>query len=376
LKIVHIYKDYFPPTVGGIEQTVERMATWQARSGHEVVVLTSAAGGHRTVDEVVNGVRVIRVAEWGRALSAPFCPTMPSHLSRLEPDLCHHHFPNPTGEVSWLLVRPPGAMVVTYHCDIIRQAAVMPVYGHFVHALLRAADLVMPTSENQIGFSKFLPDYREKCRVVPLGVDLEPFLRAQPHGPAAVEFRARHAQPIVMFVGRLVYYKGLDIMIEAMHRIPGTLVIVGDGPYRAQLEERHRASGLGSRVVFAGRVEPRDVATWMAAADVGVLPSILPNETFGLSMVEMMACGIPCVCTELGTGTSFVNRDGETGLVVPPADAGALAAAVQRLLGDTELRRRMGEASRARAVRLFSTEAMMRAVDAVYSEALSSRAVA
>jgi len=373
LRIVHIYKDYFPPTVGGIEQTVERMATYQARAGHQVSVLTSAAGKRRTVDEVVEGVRVIRVSEWARAMSAPFCPSMPRHLASLAPDLCHHHFPNPTGEVSWLMVRPPGSMVITYHCDIIRQAAVMPVYGHFVSALLGAADVIMPTSENQIAFSKFLPRFRDKCRVVPLGIDLEPFLSVQDHAASAATFRARHQMPIILFVGRLVHYKGLDIMIDAMQQLPGTLVIVGDGPHRAVLEERHRASGLGERVAFAGRVEPRDVSAWMAAADVGVLPSILPNETFGLSMVEMMACGIPCVCTDLGTGTTFVNQHGETGLVVPPGDVGAMVAALKMLLGDEALRQRMGAAARDRAVRMFSTEAMMRAVDEAYATARSRR---
>jgi rhamnosyl/mannosyltransferase len=265
-------------------------------------------------------------------------------------------------------------MVVTWHCDIVRQAKFLVVYGRFIDDLLRSADAIMPTSEHQLTFSRFLPHYLDKSRVVPLGIDLAPFSSMSRHAAAAMAFREKHATPIILFVGRLVFYKGLDVMIDAMKQLPGTLVIVGDGPHRASLEERWRASGLGDRVVFAGMIPPKDIAEWMAAADVGVLPSVLPNETFGLSMVEMMACGVPCVCTDLGTGTTFVNRDGETGLVVKPGDADALAAAVRRLIEDPPLRRRMAEAARARAHTMFSVDAMMRGVHDVYDRALARRA--
>jgi glycosyltransferase involved in cell wall biosynthesis len=354
-----------------VENTLERMATHQARAGAEVTVLTSAHGGRRTVEETVAGVRLIRAAEWARALSAPFCPSMPAHLARLKADVFHLHYPSPTGELSWLLVRPPGAMVITWHNDIIRQAAFVPIYRPFIHALLRGADAVMPTSEPQIGSSEFLRQYREKCTVVPHGVDLEPFEHMEEHAAFAAALRARHGAPVTLFVGRLVYYKGLDVMLAAMRDVPGTLVVVGEGPARAALETQCRALGLSGRVLFAGRVP--DIVPYLAAADVGVLPSSHRTENFGLSMVEMMAGGRPVVCTELGTGTSFVNQNGETGIVVPPGDAAALSGAVRRLLEDDALRCRMGEAARARARRLFSTGPMMDGVSRVYEAVLAKR---
>ena len=376
MRIVQVYKDYYPPTVGGIEQTVERMARWCVARGDEVTVLTSHPGQRRTVEETVNGVRVIRVAEYARALSTPLCPSMARHLARLPADLHHLHYPNPTGELSWLAVRPRAPMVMTYHGDVIRQAAVMPFYGPFVHRVLAGASVIMPSSENMIRRSKFLQAHRERCRVVPLGIDLEPFLAADPGGAAATAMRARYAGPIVLFVGRLVRYKGLHVLIEAMKEVQATLLIVGGGPERAALEEQARAAGIAERVVFPGRIEPREVPQWMAAADVGVLPSISPNESFGLSMIEMMGCGLPIVCTELGTGTSLVNQDGESGYVVPPDDPPALAAALQRILGDERLRRRLGDQARARATRMFTTEAMMRQVAEVYATATSKRRAA
>lgn len=375
MKIVHLYKDYFPPTVGGIEQTVERFARWSTAQGAQVTVLTSHPGSRRTLDEVVDGVRVIRCAEWARVWSTPFGPDMAGRLARLQADVYHLHFPSPPGEVSWLLTRPRGATVITWHSDIVRQKAVLPVYGPFLHALLRGTDRVMPTYEGQAAASPFLRHYPGKIRVVPLGIDLERF-DAEGRDPAvAAELRAQlGGGPVVLFVGRVVGSKGLDVLLDAAGSIEARIVIVGDGPELARLRARSSGMGLDGRVVFTGRVAPERVRDFVAIAAVGVLPSIY--ESYGLAMVEIMTNGIPMVCTELGTGTTYINRHEETGLVVPPGDPAALAAALNRLLRDEPLRRRLGQNARERAHRDFSTEAMMRGVTAVYDEALAARRTA
>src|SRR5262249_12861614 len=154
----------------------------------------------RTLDEVVDGVRVIRVAEWARVASAPLCPSMPWHLAKLSADVYHLHFPNPTGEVSYLAVRPKGALVLTYHGDIVRQAAALPVYGPFIETLLRRADVILPTSARYIEHSRWLRRYREKCRVVPSGIDLEPYESLDRGSARARAIRAGHAGPIVLFI--------------------------------------------------------------------------------------------------------------------------------------------------------------------------------
>ncbi len=372
LRIVHLYKDYFPPTVGGIEQTVGRLSTWSVRHGAQVTVLTSHPGSRRTVAESVDGVRVIRCAEWGRTWSTPLCPDMPRELAKLEADVFHLHFPSPPGEVSWLLARPRGAVVITWHSDIVRQRAALPVYGHFVHALLRATDFVMTTYEGQAARSPFLRRYPDRIRVVPLGIDLERF---GPRAQLAREADALRAScgggPLVVFVGRVVGSKGLDVLLDAMPSVEARCVVVGDGPALEGVRARCRALGLDDKVTFAGRVEPERVPHYAAAADVGVLPSVY--EAYGLAMVEMMAVGTPMVCTELGTGTSFINRHGETGLVVPPRDPAALAGALNRLLADEGLRARLGGNAAARAHELFSTDAMMRGITATYEAALTRR---
>lgn len=373
MKVVHLYKDYYPPVFGGIEQTVSRLARGAVRAGHEVTVLCSAHGARRDLDEVVDGVRVIRCAEWARVASTPICPGMPGRLARLEADVLHLQFPSPPGEVSCLLTHQRTPMVVSYQADITRQAAVLPLYRPVIHAVLGRARVIMAASPQYIEHSAFLRHHRVRCRVVPLGIELEPFANLAGFDAEAAVLRARYGGgPLVIFVGRFRYYKGLRVLLRAMSAVRGTLVLVGGGGEESELRRLHVELGLGNRVHFAGSLDDTGLLAHYRAADVAVLPSILAAEAFGLVLIEAMASGLPVVSTELGTGTSFVNRHGETGLVVPPGDPAALAEALNLLLADPELRQRMGLAGIRRAREVFSADRMVATVLDVYREAVAS----
>jgi rhamnosyl/mannosyltransferase len=371
VKIIHVYKDYHPPVRGGVEQTMERMAHWQVRAGHEVTVLVSASGAREGRVEEIDGVRVVRVAEWARALSSPICPGFPAALARERADLWHLHSPNPLGETAYQWVRPPGALLITFHGDITNQRALLPLYRPLVHTLFRRADVLHATSARALerADSVVVP-FRDRFRVVPLGVDAAPLLELDRQRPAACALRERFGDPYLLFVGRLRHYKGLHVLLDAMPRIEAPLVIVGNGPMDRSLRAQATRLGLGDRVHFAGPVSDEILHDHLAAAGIGLLPSSTPTEAFGLAMVEYMAAGLPVICTELGTGTSIVNQHGETGLVVHANDPDALAEAVNRLLADRALRERMGRAGRTRVRERFTTEAMMRGMDLLYEEAL------
>ncbi len=373
MKILHLYKDYFPPTVGGIEQSVGRLAVAGAKAGNDVTVLTSNPRSPATVRERIDGVTVIRCGEWLRALSTPICPGMAGELSKLDADVVHLHYPSPTGEVSWLLARPRAAIVVTYYCDIVRQKAVLPVYGHVIRAMMRAADAIVPIYEGQAQSSPFVRPHLDKCHVAPFGSDLEPFAASPARERTAAAVRSRHGTPLVVFVGRLVTYKGVDVLLRAMPDVRARLLVVGGGPEEPRLRALAGQLGLGDRVAFTGRIDAADLPGHMAAADVGVLPSVTRAEAFGLSMVEMMSCGVPMVCTEVGTATSFVNAHGTTGLVVPPGDPAKLAAALNELLADDARRTAMGAAARERARTLFGFDHVERRMAEIYAAALARR---
>ena len=371
MRIVHVYKDYHPPVLGGVEQTIERMAHWQLAAGHEVTVIASASGERRSRTEVVDGVRVVRVGEWARALSSPICPGFPAALARSRADLWHLHSPNPLGEASFWLVRPAGAMVFTHYCELSRQRALLPVYAPLVHALLDRADGLHAISPQALQRrDSVVAPWRERFQVVPLGIDVAPFLALDRGRPGARAVRERYGDPFLLFVGRLRHYKGLHVLLDAMPRVSAPLVLVGDGPKGPALREQARRLGLGDRVHFAGSLGDDALHDHLAAAAIGLLPSSTPTEAFGLAMVEYMAAGLPVISTELGTGTSYVNQDELTGLIVPANDPGSLAAGIERLLGDRSLRERMGAAGRARVRENFTTPAMMRGMDRLYAEAL------
>ena len=183
----------------------------------------------------------------------------------------------------------------------------------------------------------------------------------------------RHGdQPLLLFVGRFRYYKGLSYLLDALPQVPRAhLILVGAGPEEQALRRQVGQLGLGERVTFAGSVSDTELPAYLAAADLYVLPACLRSEAFGLGLVEAQAAGLPAVTTELGTGTSYVNAKGETGLVTPPMDPPALAQAITTLLENEDQRQAMGQAARRRAARLFDIGRVASDVANVYREVAS-----
>ena len=306
----------------------------------------------RTHVEEINGVRVIKAGRLATVASAPLSISFPFLLRRERPDIAHLHFPYPVGELAQLLCGRASRVVMTYHSDVVRQKGLLRIYRPLLWRVLRRADAIIATSPNYVESSPYLSELRPKCTVIPLGIDLGRFLQADPEEVERI--RRDHGSPLVLFVGKLRYYKGLQYLLAAISHIQCRLLVVGSGPMEA--EWRHVATSLGvsDRVFFLGQVSDKDLPAYYHASDVFVLPASERSEAFGAVQIEAMASGLPVVCTELGTGTSFVNVNGQTGLVVPARDVAALTAAILSLLRDKQRRRQMGERGRQRAVREFS----------------------
>ncbi|NLG28696.1 MAG: glycosyltransferase [Chloroflexi bacterium] len=367
MKILHVYKAY-PPVVGGIENHVRCLAEAQAAAGHDVTVLVTNAG-LRTREEQPNGVRVLRAGRLGEVASTPLSVALPRLLARQRPDITHLQFPYPLGEVSQWLCGTSKRCVLTYHSDVVRQKALLALYRPVLRRVLQHMDRILVTSPDYLESSATLRSLRDKCVVVPLGIAQERFQRVDAGRVHAL--RARYGEgPLLLFAGVLRYYKGLGYLLQAMQSIRGTLIIVGDGPMGPQWRAEAEALGLGARVVFAGQVSDADLPSYYQAADLFVLPSCERSEAFGLVLAEALSAGLPAISTDLGTGTSYVNRHGESGLVVPPRDAAALAAAANTLLDDGDLRQRLAHGAAERA-RLFAAERMVAAVLQVYDDVLA-----
>ncbi len=378
MKILYIYKDYYP-VKGGIENYTRQLAEGMLERGHGVEVLATNPG-FSSVNEVINGVPVLKAGRWLNVSSAPISPGLTLHyLKRLlsnrvvQPDIVHLQFPYPPAEVSWLfgsyipLVHRPRT-ILTYHSDVVRQRRLLAAYRPFLRQVLRRVDMIVPTSPAYMHSSPFLQPVLDKCRVIPLGVDSLRWSQATARQMPAI------SGPVILFVGRLRYYKGLSYLLAAMPDIlkDAHLVIVGSGPEEGSLRLQTTELNLNNRVHFVGEVSETDLPGYYAAADLFVLPACERSEAFGMVQLEAMAAGKAVISTELGTGTSFANQDGQTGLVVPPANPAALASAINQLLNATEWRLEMGQRGQARVQAEFSLPLMCSKLEALYLEALNT----
>lgn len=363
MKILHIYKDYFP-VLGGMENHIRWLAEAQTAAGHDVTVLVTHPQ-RRTTDDVENGVRVIRAARLVTVASTPLSLALPRLLTAQRPDIAHLHFPYPPGEVSqWLLGRARRT-VLTYHSDVVRQKGLLRVYGPLMRRMLRSVDRIIATSPQYVESSPYLRPLRDKITVIPLGIDVQRFANPDPEQVAAI--RQRYGLPLLLFVGRLRYYKGVQYLLDALPAVPAArLLVAGTGPMAQSWQTQAQALGLSDRVFFLGDVADADLPVYYAAATLFVLPACERSEAFGVVQVEALASGTPIVSTELGTGTSYVNQDGVTGRVVPAGDAAALAGALRGLLADAALLPAMGAAARARALAEFSLPVMVTRVENLY----------
>jgi glycosyltransferase involved in cell wall biosynthesis len=358
LRIVHVYKDIFP-VLGGMENHVRVLCRELARThGFDIRILVTNTGRATTVGSL-DGVPVVRAGRMTTLASTPISYRLPFELRRLRPDIVHLHVPYPIGEIASLIATPHVPTVITYQSDVVRQRMLLKLYGPTLKRVLRRASRILVTSAPYLESSAWLQPVRDHCQIVPLGIDLDPFAQVQPRGDGRT----------LLFVGRFRYYKGLQYLIEAMCLLPDArLVLVGSGPLEADLRNRVAAAGLDDRVQFAGNVPDEELPRYYAQADVFVLPACERSEAFGLVLVEALASGLPCVSTELQTGTSYVNLDAETGYVVPARDPAALAEACRNLLADAGLRRRLGDQARQRANANFDIVRVAAQVARVYEE--------
>jgi rhamnosyl/mannosyltransferase len=211
--------------------------------------------------------------------------------------------------------------------------------------------------------------HAETAEVVPYFVDTERFSMEHVSEHDRARLRARYGPRVVLAVARLVYYKGLDILIEAAQSLDASVVIVGDGPLAGHLRSLAQAC---ANVHMTGSVSEAELLCHLAIADCFVLASTSRAESFGISVLEAQAMSVPAVVTDVGTGTVEAIEPGETGLVVPPGDAAALSAAIREIVSDPARSEAMGRRARKRAVAVHSAQHGVARLREIYARALSS----
>lgn len=360
MRVIHAFKDYYPPTRGGIELHIHDVV--HHLPGFDFSVLTSSRS-HRLMIERDGSVEVIRAPEYLRPASTPVTPVWRKYLRDPALDIVHLHTPNPFGELAMLAARAGSALVITFHAEIIGRRLALPFFTPFQQALLRKARRIVVSSPRLLDTSGPLVHHRDRAEVIPFGIDAAAW-KDRPE--LADNIREAHPGPLVVFLGRLSYYKGLDVLIESLRRVEATCLMIGDGPERGVLEQQARTLNDSRKVVFLGEVPDGERPAYLHAADLFVLPSTSRAECFGIAMLEAMACSTPAISTELGTGTSWLNQHNVTGLVVRPGDPEALANAIKELLTDHNRRAEMGRAAFDRVQSQFTRSQMLDALASLY----------
>jgi rhamnosyl/mannosyltransferase len=376
VKILHLGK--FDGDVGGIERYLRALL---GGFPDDIVPINLVASDAAHTDEHRNyRYLTVRAASYGVVASVAVAPSMPAIARRLHRehrfDIVHLHFPDPLGQLTAMSLPRAVKRVISWHSDIIKQRTALALYRPFLDAFVREADAIIGASPQHFSASQQMAAGKagQIREVIPYGFDPA----ALPPTDAARSRRSvleteRRGRSIVFAVGRHVYYKGFEVLIRAMREIDAELWLGGRGPMNDMLKRAARDAGVADRVRFLGFIPDTELVAYYDACDVFCLPSVERAEQFGLVQLEAMSCGKPVVSTRLGTGVEFVNQDGITGLLVDPNDAGALASATNRLLGDSQLRARMGEAGRARVAKEFSVREMIESTLDVYRRVLAAR---
>lgn len=358
MKVLHVYKTYYPDTVGGVEQVIRGLIRGSQAAGvqADVLVLSPAVTKQQTI--TVDGVVVHRLPTSIEVASTPFSITLAARFGQLIApyDLLHYHFPWPFGDLLHAIAGHRKPSLVTYHSDIVKQKWLKLAYSPLMNWYLGHVNAIAPTSPGYLATSQDLAPYHDKCTVIPLGLDVTAYPAPDERAIRANE--AQFGERYFAFVGVFRYYKGLQFLIEAAGSVAANIVLIGDGPLRAQYQQEVTRRGL-TNVHFAGLVSDQSKVDILAGAYGFVFPSHLRSEAFGLGLAEAAMLGKPMISCEIGTGTSFVNLDGETGLVVSPADPAALAAAMNALLADPTLAATFGAAARVRFDQYFSQSTMV-----------------
>jgi glycosyltransferase involved in cell wall biosynthesis len=371
MRVLHFCKTYFPDSVGGIEQVIRQMCVSTGRLGVTNHVLSlsrernlapiefeghTVHRAHLDFELASNGVSLEAIGKLAR-------------MAR-EADVVHYHFPWPFTDMAHFLARIDKPTVLTYHSDIVRQKMLLRLYQPLKHRFLQSVDAIVATSPNYLASSAVLDRYRDKTHVITLGLDKTSY--PEPEQARTDAWRAKVGPKFFLFVGVLRYYKGLHILLDAVAGTNYPVVIVGAGPIEQELKAHAERLGL-KNVMFVGQVDELDKVALLKLCYAVAFPSHLRSEAFGISLLEGAMYGKPMISSEIGTGTTYINIDGETGLVVPPSDHEALRAAMRALWNDPQMAAEMGRRAEARYWQLFTSAQMADEYTQLYQQLVAAR---
>lgn len=367
VRVLHAFKIYYPEVFGGIPYAIEQaMAVRPDLFDHELLVCSTNPNDPANRLEGVE-----RVRSFGTLFSLPIAPLYPLRLwqKMQKADLVVLHAPFPLADlVLGLGMKPNVPLIVYWHSDIVSQKFLARLLRPLLMATLRRAKAILLSDERILHRRELVEEFGEKLVSLPYPVDLDRFVLSEAEKEQVLELKS-HYPRLVLSIGRLVKYKGFDVLIEAAKAVDATFLIVGDGIERAALQSTIEATGLQDRVKLVGALGERELVIHLHAADVFAMPSISNAETFGIAQLEAMAAGTPVVNTRLETMVPLLARHDIEGLTVEPGDVEELAKALTQMVGNETVRTAYAQNALKRAQQ-FSGEAFRSAMARSLREAV------
>ncbi len=372
LKVLEVNKAYYPH-IGGIETLVKQYSQELGTiCNADVKTLVCRDGRGKTTRETLDGVKLTRAGSLGTYFSCPLSLSFIRLFRKMarEADVVHIHVPFPLADAALLLSGFKGRVVVSWHSDVVKQKKLMTFYKPFMMKLLKRADCIITATKGHIDGSDYLPDFRRKCRIVPYGITPGDYLSIE-RSPVLTNRLSDKKNVKVFFTGRLVYYKGVNILLKAFTMTENCeLFIAGTGEMEQELKAFAKRHNIEKKVHFLGFLPDNELKQAYADCDIFVLPSVAKSEAFGIVQLEAMVYGKPVINTKLPSGVPYVSVHGKTGLTVPPSDAKALAEAINTLAADAKMRENFGKAAAERVMTEFNEKNIIRKLYGVLSENL------
>jgi len=352
MKILQVNKLYYP-WLGGIETVVQNIAEdLNKENDFQVDVLVCQAKGRRKI-ETINNTKVYRATSWGKKLGMPISWDFFRLFLKIHKEydviIIHHPFP------LVFLILPfikDKNIFIWYHSDIVRQKIAKKIFTPFISHGLNKAKKIFVSSNNLINNSSSLKRRKNKCISIPFGVDLNYFTANEEIEQEAEVIKNKYGKPLLLSVGRLVYYKGYQYLIEAMKNVDAHLLIIGQGPLKKELSRAIEENKLNNKISIISPVN--DLRPFYLSSDLLVLPSCEKSEAFGLVQIEAMAYSKPIINTSLPTGVPEISMHKENGITVPPKDSKALGEAINTIINNEMLKNRYGQESRKRVETIFN----------------------
>lgn len=369
MKILHVGK--FWPMSGGMERVMYDIVYDASTNGHKCDILCAAADKPGEIKINSNG-KIICTPTWFKAASTMITPAMVTRLRRIcnDYDILHIHHPDPMANLALILSGFKGKVVLHWHSDILKQKTLLKIYKPLQDWMIKRADVIIGTSPVYLQNSPHLINAQEKLSCLPIGV-----AQVHPDPVKVQEIRDRFGgKKIVFSVGRLVGYKGHKYLIDAAKFLNDDYIILigGSGPMFTPMKLQIKNESLDGKVVLLGRLSDEELQNYYGACDVFCLSSIWKTEAFGLVQVEAMSCGKPVVATTIkGSGVSWVNKHGYSGLNVPPEDSKALAEAISAIVSNDDTYQRYSQNAKQRWLDYFTKERMLSDCKGLYESLLN-----